>query len=101
VRDHGESHGINAREKTGFWTSLNFAAAMVDIQVASARRDAILYYREFIDSFRSPPGPGGALPGGGGGGKNAEDRVEDATSERYLMQASFALGRLLSRGSDM
>lgn len=72
-------------------------------QAASARRDAIRYYREFVDSFRTPQGPGGTLPGSSsnaaGGGKS--DRVEDALSERYLMQASFALGRLLSRASDM
>jgi len=55
-------------------------------KVSAAGREAVRYYRHFLDTFRNPRGPGGELP----------DRV-DADSERYFLLASFSLGRVLHK----
>ncbi|GAX74504.1 hypothetical protein CEUSTIGMA_g1953.t1 [Chlamydomonas eustigma] len=50
-----------------------------------ARNDAVKYYEDFLNSFRDQDG---GFPSG---------RFQDETNERYILQASFSLGRVLSR----
>ena len=60
--------------------------AHLALQIAATRLDAIKYYQDFINTFRSPMQADGALP----------DRVDDAANERFFLMASFSLGRVMA-----
>lgn len=60
--------------------------AHLALQIAATRLEAIKYYQDFINTFRSPMQADGALP----------DRVDDAANERFFLMASFSLGRVMA-----